>query len=154
MNESVAMGAADVPAAQQRRHIWLPVSVAALLLCGTGSVLAHHSYTMFDTAQSTVVTGSVARLEWVNPHVFLWIYAERPGEPGKYDLYAFEAGSVGSLTRAGWTKDMFAVGEKLSVHYFPLKDGRTGGQLFKAVRADGTQVTDPFSAQARRELAK
>lgn len=129
------------------------VLVLAAGMCA-GRAMAHHSYAMFDTSKSAVSSGSVAKLEWVNPHVFLWVYVERTGEPGKYDLYAFESGSIGALTRVGWTKDMFALGEKVSVQYFPLKDGRTGGQLFKVVRADGTQVTDPFSPQAQKELDK
>jgi hypothetical protein len=130
------------------------VSVAAALVAAPRAALAHHSYAMFETAKATVVSGTVAKLEWVNPHVFLWLYVEKKDAAGQYDLYAFEGGSVGSLTRTGWTKDTFKAGDKITVHYFPLKDGRTGGQMFKAVRADGTQLTDPFSPQGQRELAK
>ncbi len=135
-------------------RVVLMVSVAAALVSEPGVAFAHHSYAMFDTAKATVVSGTVAKLEWVNPHVFLWVYVEKPDVRGEYDLYAFEGGSVGSLTRSGWTKHTFKAGDKVSIHYFPLKDGRTGGQMFKAVRADGTQLTDPFSPQGQRELAK
>jgi hypothetical protein len=110
---------------------------------------------MFDMNTSVVVEGSVAKLEWVNPHVFVWIYVEKPAQSGQYDLYAFENGPLAMLMRHGWTKDSLQAGEKISVHYFPLKDGRTGGYFIKAVHADGTvHIGDPAVPQVARELAK
>ncbi|HEU4618908.1 MAG TPA: DUF6152 family protein [Gammaproteobacteria bacterium] len=124
-------------------------AVAAILgggLCGVAPLVqAHHSYAMFNMSKAAVVQGTVARLEWVNPHVFVWLYVERPHEPGKYDLYAFESGPINLMTRYGWTKNTLAVGEKISVYYFPLKDGRTGGSFIKAIHADGRETLgDPF----------
>jgi hypothetical protein len=101
------------------------------------SVLAHHSYAMFDGTKTLTVTGTVAKLEWVNPHVYVWVYVPNPKAPGGYDLYAFENGSTGVLSRLGWSKNTFTAGEKISVDYWPLKDGRTGGHFVKATHADG-----------------
>ena len=55
--------------------------------------MAHHSYAMFDASRSVTVRGTVARLEWRNPHVYLWVYVPRPGGDG-HDLYGFENGGV------------------------------------------------------------
>jgi hypothetical protein len=98
---------------------------------------AHHSYAMFDGSRTLTVNGTVAKLEWMNPHVFVWVYVRNEKTSGGYDLYAFENGSTNVLTRMGWSKGTFQVGEKVSVEFWPLKDGRTGGHLLKATHGDG-----------------
>src|SRR5688572_21334495 len=122
------------------------MGLAASMFLGATAAVAHHSYAMFDMSTSVVVQGSVAKHEWVNPHTFVWLYVEKPNQPGQYDLYGFENGPIGLLTRHGWSKDTFTVGEKIIVQYFPLKDGRTGGYFIKAMRADGSEIIgDPFA---------
>ena len=116
------------------RRVGLSILV---LLAPFGAALAHHSYAMFDGSRTLTVSGTIAKLEWMNPHVFVWVYVRNANTPGGYDLYAFENGSTNVLTRMGWSKEAFKVGEKVSVDYWPLKDGRTGGHFVKATRADG-----------------
>jgi hypothetical protein len=119
--------------------------VALLCLCSS-IALAHHSYAMFDLSKSEFVSGTLAKHEWVNPHTFVWLYVEKADQPGKYDLYAFENGPITMLMRNGWTKDTLRVGEKLTVQYFPLKDGRTGGSFVKAIHEDGAEsIGDEFA---------
>ena len=110
--------------------------LAASLLLAT-SASAHHSYAMFDGSRTLTVEGTVAKLEWMNPHVFVWIYVRNANAPNGYDLYAFENGSPNVLTRLGWTKTVLTVGEKITVEYWPLKDGRNGGHFLKATRPAG-----------------
>jgi hypothetical protein len=101
------------------------------------SVRAHHSYIMFDGSTSKSITGTVASLEWRNPHVFVWVYVRNSSAPNGFDLYAFENGSPALLMRMGWSKDVLAAGETITVEYWPLKDGRNGGHFVKATRSDG-----------------
>jgi len=101
---------------------------------------AHHSYAMFETTRTAVVTGTVAKLEWTNPHVFIWVYVPNTARDNGFDLYAFENGSPNVLLKRGWTKETFAVGEKLSIAYWPLADGRTGGHFAVATRVDGSVI--------------
>jgi hypothetical protein len=60
---------------------------AALLALGASAVLgapafAHHSQSMFDTSQEILIEGTVARFDWVNPHMYLIVETEGPdGEP-------------------------------------------------------------------------
>jgi hypothetical protein len=113
------------------------VSGALVCLLLAGSAGAHHSYAMFDGARTLTVSGTVAKLEWMNPHVFVWLYVPNPKNKDGYDLYAFENGSPGVLVRLGWSRTVLAVGEKIAVQYWPLKDGRNGGHFVQATRADG-----------------
>jgi hypothetical protein len=101
---------------------------------------AHHSYAMFDSARTATVKGTVAKLEWTNPHVYVWLYVPNAARESGFDLYAFENGSPNVLARMGWSKTMFATGEALTIEYWPLNDGRTGGHLARAVRADGSEL--------------
>jgi hypothetical protein len=114
----------------------MPVIVAGLLLANTGA--AHHSYSMFDGTRTLTVTGTVAKLEWTNPHVFIWVYVPDPAQATGFELYAFENGSPNVLARSGWSKTTFAEGETLTIEYWPLADGRSGGHYKQATRTDGS----------------
>lgn len=135
------------------RKSWL-AAAAALAALSASTALAHHSYSMFDTTKSVFVDGTVAKVEWVNPHTFVWLYVENKDKPGEYDLYAFENGPITMLMRAGWTKETMRVGEKVAVQYFPLKDGRNGGSFVKAIHEDGTESIGDEFAPGVAEAAK
>jgi hypothetical protein len=113
------------------------ISVALLLLGLAQGAAAHHSYSMFDGSKKLTVSGTVAKLEWSNPHVFVWIYVPSAANPGKYDLYAFENGSPNAISKVGWSKESLHPGDKITVEYWPLRDGRNGGHLTTATLADG-----------------
>lgn len=123
---------------------WL-ATVCAISCLLPGRASAHHTYSMFDLQKPIVVQGTVAKVEWTNPHVFIWVYVKRPDKPGVYDLYGFENAPVNFLVRLGWTKDSLEPGEKVTVQYFPLRDGRPGGFFIQAVQVDGSELNaSPF----------
>jgi len=130
------------------------VRAAAAFLALTSAASAHHSYAMFDGSKTVTVKGFVAKLDWTNPHVFIWLHVPNPKAASGYDLYAFENGSTNVLARRGWSPKTFKVGEKVSVDYWPLRDGRTGGHFVRAVHEDGHiswGVGGPNGANAARE---
>jgi hypothetical protein len=109
--------------------------------------IAHHSYAMFDNGRVIEVTGTVAKLEWDNPHIFLWAYVADESQESGYELYAFETGSITMMTKAGWTRDdTVEVGEEISILYFPLFDGRPGGALARITHVDGSETPGDFPA--------
>ena len=114
--------------------------VGALLMVGlTGvAVGAHHSYAMFDQGKVLTVQGTIARVEWADPHVWVWAYVSNG--KGGHDLYGFESGSINSLARQGWTMTTLEVGDKVSIEYNPLRDGRHGGYFKSATFADGSKT--------------
>lgn len=99
-------------------------------------VEAHHSYAMFDRSRTISVAGVIAKFEWTNPHTYLWFYAPKDG--GGYQLVGLEGGGPAELVRKGWTQNSFKVGEKLTIEYNPLRDGRPGGSFVSATHADGS----------------
>ncbi len=128
-------------------------TIGLVAILAVAPALAHHSYAMFDGANTRTVSGTVAKLEWTNPHVFLWIYVPKPAGTG-YDLYAFENGSVGVLMRLGWSKESFKAGDKVSVEYWPLKDGRPGGHFHKATYSNGTVIEGAGGPNVRPGAAR
>ncbi len=114
------------------------LSACALTALVATVAMAHHSYAMFDGNRVETVTGTLAKIEWKNPHVFLWVYVPNPQAANGFDLYAFENGSTNVLARRGWSKDVIPGGEKLAVEFWPLRDGRKGGHLKQLTRSDGT----------------
>jgi hypothetical protein len=114
--------------------------VATLGLAAAATAAGHHSYAMFDGTRQLTVKGTVAKLEWTNPHIFIWVYVPNAAAENSFDLYAFENGSPNVLTRLGWSKTTFAAGEEVTIEYWPLVDGRSGGHFFRATRADGSVI--------------
>ena len=98
---------------------------------------AHHTYAMFDGDRTATVTGTVAKLEWRNPHVYLWVYVRDPKAQGGHTLYAFENGAPNVLERRGWSKNLLRAGDAIKVTYWPLRDGRPGGHFEAATLGDG-----------------
>lgn len=123
---------------QVRNSALSAAALATLLLTSSGS--AHHSYAMFDGSQVKTITGTVARIEWVNPHVFLWVYVRNPDSETGYDLYALENGSPNVLRERGWSRTFFEEGELVAISYWPVIDGKNGGHFAVATRRDGTVV--------------
>jgi hypothetical protein len=115
------------------RRSWMLGATATSVV--PGGAAAHHSYAMFDLNRVVSVQAVVAKVEWVNPHVFVWAYVAKSG--GGHDLYAFETDPVSRLVAEGWTKDSLPPGEKVTIEYAPLRDGRQGGSLRRAKRANG-----------------
>lgn len=130
--------------------------VACGLLSSIEVTTAHHSFEMFDYSKNSSVAGSVAKIEWSNPHIWFWVYVHKQQGSG-YDLLGFEAGSIGVLARAGWTSDTLKVGDKITVAYHPLKDGRNGGSFVSATFADGSKTPEaagPGGAPAASTASK
>jgi len=131
----------------KRPRVTAAAYVFMVLLATARLAPAHHSYAMFDRTKIVTVTGTVAKYDFRNPHMFLWLYVKNPAT-GKQDIYAVEGGSRNNLARQGWDRNTFEEGEKLTITLNPLKDGRTGGYFVKAVKADGKTITgDPAAGQ-------
>jgi DNA/RNA endonuclease YhcR with UshA esterase domain len=86
----------------------------------------HHSFAAeFDINKPVTVTGILTKVEWTNPHVFL--YVETKDETGKVETWQFEMDSPNGMLRRGWNKTSLRVGESITVSGYAAKDGsRTG----------------------------
>ena len=112
-------------------------AVAATLFASPA--FAHHSFAMFDTAQSVVLKGVVTEYEWTNPHC--WLRMEAMDEAsGVARQWAFEMSSPAVQASYGMTRDSVHSGDIVTVTFHPMRDGSRGGQFVQAILADGTEV--------------
>ena len=123
-------------------------AVIALLSSGSTLVSAHHSFAAFDLAAQKTVEGSVKKVEWTNPHI--WVYIDGPKQGGGTEVYAFEGMSPNFLARRGWTRTTLADGMKISVQYRPFKDGKAGGMFVSAKLPSGLVLTGGGAQQANQ----
>jgi hypothetical protein len=101
------------------------VSMAAvgITLMAVKPVTAHHSFDAeYDSKRTTTITGYVTKLDWVNPHAFVFI--NTTDESGAVKNFKVEMGPPYALTRGGWKRDTVKVGDKVTVQGAALaKDG-------------------------------
>ena len=118
----------------------LSVLLAAVILGICVPVNAHHSFAaVFDIDNSIAVSGTVTKVEWMNPHA--WIYIDVKDDDGGSENWAFELGSPNGLMRRGWTRKSVQVGDTISVAGYRARDGSLRGNLKSIVLADGTELT-------------
>jgi hypothetical protein len=124
----------------------------------TAPTLAHHSPARFDLARVVTLDGMVARYDFTNPHVY--IYIDVAGADGEVTTWELEASSTPNLVRRGWGPDSLHVGERITVDVNPPRDGavRTArAQIITfddgrrlAVRGGGS-VVPPAAADVRAD---
>jgi len=118
----------------------LPGGFWLLILLLVLPVWAHHSISSeFDTSKTFNISGTLTKVEWVNPHAY--IYVDSKDSQGTTVAYALETGPPGNLRRAGVLRTMFTVGEKVTVEAYAAKDGTQHLGLVKSITfADGHTV--------------
>jgi Family of unknown function (DUF6152) len=96
------------------RKASLVVLMSAVWLAGTAPLIAHHAITAeFDPNKPVTFTGTIKRVEWMNPHIYTQVEVKEPD--GKTVVYRVEGGPPNALFRQGWRKDDLKVGEVVSV---------------------------------------
>ena len=131
------------------RKTVLFVAVIALFLSAVGPALAHHAFSAeFDQAKPVKISGEITRLEWVNPHA--WLFIESKDADGKVTPWRFEMGAPNALLRAGWSKSDIKVGTAVTVSGFQARSGGSVGNAFQVRLPDGR---DLFAASSVKDAA-
>jgi len=107
-------------------------------------VLAHHSFSAeFDATKKVRLEGKVVKMEWSNPHTWLYLDVEKDG---KIEHWAVEGGSPGVLLRNGWKRDSLPEGTRIIVNGSQAKDGSLRANSSNIEFPDGRKLDAGSSA--------
>jgi hypothetical protein len=117
------------------------LAIAGIALASV-SVVAHHSFAMFEMDKDVEYRGIVSEWKWQNPHVHFTVDIRKaagvdPQQIGRWDV---EGGSINIMARQGWTRASYKVGDPITLVGHPMKDGSKGISLFYAIRPDGSRL--------------
>jgi hypothetical protein len=114
--------------------------ICSLVLAGPAS--AHHSVqAQFDVHKTFTITGTVSKIEWINPHSYLTLNVK--DADGKVQKWAFELAGPGALRRAGMSREDrggLKPGDEITVTGLASKDGSNSGWLQELKLPDGRVI--------------
>jgi hypothetical protein len=115
-------------------------AIAALVVVATAlPAFGHHSFAaVFDETKLMTLKGTVSKVEWVNPHVYL--YLDVPDASGKITTWTVETFPPVTLRRAGVTRDKLGLGQNVTLEGSAPKDGSHTLLLRKMTFADGREL--------------
>src|SRR5262249_35835030 len=116
-----------------RRESWLtPVLIILLLVSAAPPASGHHAFSArYDLTKDVTVTGTVTKVEWVNPHASYYVEAVRPD--GKAEEWKIEVASPNMLAGRGLKKDSIRIGTAITIAGYRARDG--------SLQADGELLT-------------
>jgi hypothetical protein len=125
-----------------RTRLALAAGAVILVLCG--AAYAHHPFAgEFDWTKPLTLTGTVTRVEWTNPHAYLYVDAK--DQNGQMKHWTLEMGNPGALTRAGWTRNTVKMNDQIAVDAW-LSRNKDGRANVKSVKLpDGRELSGASS---------
>ena len=100
--------------------------------------LAHHGGAEYDLGKTVEFKAKLTRVELINPHA--WIYFDVTETDGKVSHHRCEMRSVHVLRRSGWTKELFPVGQQITIEASPNRTDPASCYLQTILAADGTRM--------------
>ena len=135
-------------------RITLCLAIASvLLLLAALPLAAHHAFAAeFDSTQPVKVKGTIAKMEWTNPHA--WLHIDVADPQGKVNSWAIELAAPNSMLRRGWNNKSIPAGTQIVVDGWQAKNGsRTanggnvtlpdGRKLFVGSSGSGAPIDGP-----------
>jgi uncharacterized protein DUF6152 len=104
------------------RRLLAALTIGPCMAIGATRLAAHHSFAAeFDSNKQVTLTGSVTKLEWANPHI--WVYLDVKSDQGNVEQWQCEGGPPNTLTRNGWGKESLKPGDQVTIDGYLAKDG-------------------------------
>jgi Family of unknown function (DUF6152) len=114
----------------------------ALLVAGIPAAAHHSVQAEFDLNKPLTLTGVVTKVEWINPHSYL--YLDVKDDSGNVKHWAFEMAGPGALRRAGLSRadrGGLKAGDTVTINAVAAKDGSDAGLIKDVTLPDGRKFT-------------
>ena len=118
---------------------FLGLSLALALFLAAVPAFAHHSFAAeYDVNQPVTIKGVVTKVEWLNPHIYLYVDVKDAG--GNTVNWAVEGAPPNTLYRLGWRKDTLKPGDPVTIDAYKAKDGTSTANARNVVLPDGRKI--------------
>lgn len=116
------------------------VTVASIgLLLAPVAVYAHHAFSAeFDADKPVQLRGTVTKVEWLNPHI--WIYMQTKEPDGKVVEWAIEGGAPNAMFRRGWNTQSIRAGTEVTVNGYRAKNSANKANGRDILLPDGRKL--------------
>jgi hypothetical protein len=99
---------------------------------------AHHGGGTFDNSREIELEGVLTRLDLINPHS--WIYFDVTAADGSVQPFRCEMRAATVLRRSGWTKEMFRIGQRVTIQASPDRIDPNSCYLNTIILEDGSRA--------------
>ena len=110
-----------------------------VLSIAAAPLYAHHGRgATYDMKKRVTLKGTVARVDWRNPHVVIWMDVK--DETGKVVTWGFENAGVSQLAQEGYNRNTLKVGQEITAVVNPAVNGAPTAIVVKVILADGSEI--------------
>lgn len=105
----------------------------------------HHAFTAeYDENNLVIVSGTVTKFEWTNPHA--WLYVDGKDESANAASWGFEMGSPNGLLHRGWKRTDLKKGDRVTVEGYRAKNGSNVANARTVTMPDGRKLFGGFQS--------
>jgi len=122
-------------------HKIAAVGSAVVVLFVVTSLSAHHSISaIFDQATRVAVTGTLTKVDWINPHIMMTVEAR--SDSGRVDHWTFQSNPPSWYRGVGLARADFVniLGQTVTVEGVRARDGSLSAYMRKIAMPDGTSL--------------
>jgi hypothetical protein len=114
----------------------LTMVVGVAWLLAAAPAAPHHAFAAeFDINRPVKLTGTVTKVEWTNPHA--WLFIDAKADNGSVQNWAIELVGINDLLRLGWGRDRVKAGDVIDVVGFGARNGTNTANAASVSLANG-----------------